>query len=62
MTTVQWFLKLKLKAAGVEPRTEPSKATTESTQSPSELRREFVNGTKNDFKNVNEQIFKECFW
>ena len=47
--------------AGVEPRTEPSKATTESTQSPSELRREFVNGTKNDFKNVNEQIFKECF-
>ena len=48
MTTVQWFLKLKLKAAGVEPGTEPSKATTEGKQSPSELRKEFVNGTKND--------------
>ena len=48
MTMVQWFLKLKLKAAGVEPGTEQSKATTESKQSPSELRKEFVNGTKND--------------
>ena len=49
---VQWFLKLKKKAAEEEPEPEP----------PLELHEEFITEIKNDETNINEQMFKEYFF
>ena len=53
MTTVQWFLKLK--------ELELSKARTKCKKSQWQLHEEYINEIKNDEKNINEKIFKECF-
>ena len=56
------ILETKRKPAEEEPRPEPSKAKTKCKKSPLELHEEFINETKSDEKNINEQIFKEYFF
>ena len=44
-----------------EPEPEPSKPRTKRKKSPLQLHEEYINEIKNDEKNINEKIFKECF-
>ena len=53
------ILEAKRKAAEEEPKPEPLKV---KSKSPLELHKEFINETKNDKKNINEQIFKGYFF
>ena len=52
------ILEAKRKTAEEEPASEPSKVKTESKKSLLELHEEFINETKNDQKNINEQIYR----
>ena len=52
------ILEAKRKTAEEEPAPEPSKVKTESKKSLLELHEEFINETKNDQKNINEQIYR----
>ena len=56
------ILEAKKKSAEEEPEPGPSKAKTKRKKSPLELCEEFINGIKNDEKNINEQIFKDYFF
>ena len=51
------ILEAKRKAGEEEPGPEPWKARTRSKKSPLESREEFINGIRNDEKNINEKIF-----
>ena len=56
------ILEAKRKTAEEEPASEPSKVKTESKKSLLELHEEFINETKNDQKNINEQIYRWYFF
>ena len=56
------ILEARKKSAEEEPEPGPSKAKTKRKKSPLELCEEFINGIKNDEKNINEQIFKYYFF
>ena len=55
------ILEAKRKVVKEESEPEASKVITKSKKSSLQLREEFINEIKNEEKNINEQIFKECF-
>ena len=53
------ILEAKRKAAAEENKPGPSKTKTKRKKSPLELHKELINETKNDERNVTDQILKE---
>ena len=53
------ILEAKRKAAEEENKPGPSKTKTKRKKLPLELHKELINETKNDERNVTDQIFKE---
>ena len=56
------ILKAKRKGAGAQLPAETSKANSRIKKSPLELCEDFIDETKTDEKNINEQISKEYFF